>query len=139
MRSDACDVAVGSRFVSGEGYPERRYEAERTRKFGHFVLRRAMRWRLGRPMMDATSGMYAVNERAMPILAEPYQAGAPEVEGLTRLAAAGLRIEEVPVDMRERASGESKLQGKKAVMLVLTVGGVLLLGARARKGREASG
>ena len=35
--------------------------------------------------------------------------------------------------MRERASGESKLQGKKAVMLVLTVGAVLLLGARRRR------
>ncbi len=136
VRADACDVAVGSRFVSGDGYAERRYEAEPMRQFGHFVLRRAMRWRLDRPLMDATSGMYAVNERAMPILAEPYQAGAPEVEGLTRLVAAGLRIEEVPVDMRERASGESKLQGKKAAMLVLTVGAVILLGARARKGRR---
>jgi glycosyltransferase involved in cell wall biosynthesis len=130
VRSDACDVAVGSRFVSGEGYPDYRYEASGARRFGHFVLRRAIRWRLGGPMMDATSGMYAVNERAMPILAKPYQAGAPEVEGLTRLAAAGLRIEEVPVDMRDRTSGESKLQGKKAVMLVLTVTGMLLLGAR---------
>jgi glycosyltransferase involved in cell wall biosynthesis len=136
VRADACDVAVGSRFVSGDGYPERRYTAEPMRKFGHFVLRRAMRWRLGGPMMDATSGLYAVNARAMPILAEPYQAGAPEVEGLTRLAAAGLRVEEVPVDMRERAGGESKLQGKKALMLVLTVGAVLLLGARARKSRR---
>ena len=133
VRSDECDVAVGSRFVSGEGYPEYRYEASGARKFGHFVLRRAMRWRLGSPMMDATSGMYAVNEKAMPILAEPYQAGAPEVEGLTRLAAAGLRVDEVPVDMRERASGESKLQGKKAVMLVLTVAGVLVLGASRRR------
>ena len=86
-------------------------------------------------MMDATSGMYAVNEKAMPILAEPYQAGAPEVEGLTRLVAAGLRMTEVPVDMRERSSGESKLRGKKAVMLVLTVAGVLLL-ARRRKHRR---
>ena len=136
VRADACDVAVGSRFVAGDGYPEYRYEASGARQLGHFVLRRAMRWRLDRPLMDATSGMYAVNERAMPILAEPYQAGAPEVEGLTRLAAAGLRIEEVPVDMRERASGESKLQGKKAVMLVFTVGAVLLLGARARRGRR---
>ena len=136
MRADACDVAVGSRFVSGEGYPERRYEAEPMRKFGHFVLRRAMRWRLDRPMMDATSGMYAVNALAMPILGEPYQAGAPEVEGLTRLVAAGLRIEEVAVDMRPRASGESKLQGKKALMLVVTVGGVILLGARVRKRRR---
>jgi hypothetical protein len=136
VRSDVCDVAVGSRFVSGEGYPERRYEAEPVRQFGHFVLRKAMRWRLDRPMMDPTSGLYAVNAKAMPILGEPYQAGAPEVEGLTRLVAAGLRIEEVPVDMRERASGESKLQGKKAFMLVLTVGAVILLGARARKGRR---
>jgi MYXO-CTERM domain-containing protein len=136
VRSDACDVAIGSRFVSGEGYPEYRYEASGARQFGHFVLRRAMHLRLNRPLLDATSGMYAVNERAMPVLAEPYQAGAPEVEGLTRLHAAGLRIEEVPVDMRERASGESKLQGKKAVMLVLTVAGVLLLGARRRRRRH---
>src|SRR3954471_2564861 len=132
VRADACDVAVGSRFVSGEGYADRRYEAEPMRRFGHFVLRRAMHWRLDRPMMDATSGMYAVNDKAMPILGRPYQAGAPEVEGLTRLVAAGLRIEEVAVDMRPRASGESKLQGKKAFMLVLTVGAVLLLGARTR-------
>jgi len=133
VRSDACDVAVGSRFVSGEGYAERRYEAEPMRQFGHFVLRRAMRLRLDRPMMDATSGMYAVNDRAMTILAEPYAAGAPEVEGLTRLVAAGLRIEEVPVDMRARAGGESKLRGKKAIVLVLTVGAVLVLGTRATR------
>ena len=86
-------------------------------------------------MMDATSGMYAVNEKAMPILAEPYQAGAPEVEGLTRLAAAGLRVSEVPVDMRERAVGESKLRGKKALMLVLTVAGVLALAKRRSRKR----
>jgi glycosyltransferase involved in cell wall biosynthesis len=133
VQADTCDVAVGSRFVHGEGYAERRYVAEPMRRFGHFVLRRAMQWRLDRPMMDATSGMYAVNAKAMPILGVPYQAGAPEVEGLTRLVAAGLRIEEVAVDMRPRASGESKLQGKKAFMLVLTVAGVILLGARARK------
>ena len=135
VRADECDVAVGSRFVAGDGYPEYRYEASGPRRFGHFVLRRAMRVSLGSPMMDATSGMYAVNEKAMPILAEPYQAGAPEVEGLTRLAAAGLRISEVPVDMRERSSGESKLQGKKAVMLVVTVAGVLLLARRRSRRR----
>ena len=71
----------------------------------------------------------------MPHLAKPYEAGAPEVEGLIRLSEAGLRIEEVPVHMRERAGGESKLRGKKAVMLVLTVAGVVLLEERWRRGR----
>ena len=135
VQSDRCDVAVGSRFASGDGYPERRYEATNTRAFGHFLLRRLMRWRLERPLLDATSGMYAVNDKAMPHLAKPYEAGAPEVEGLIRLSEAGLRIEEVPVHMRERAGGESKLRGKKAVMLVLTVAGVVLLEERWRRGR----
>ncbi|HSC92475.1 MAG TPA: glycosyltransferase family 2 protein [Gaiellaceae bacterium] len=133
VRSGACDVAVGSRFVSGDGYAAYRYEAEGARKLGHFLLRRLMRLRLGRPMMDATSGLYAVDAKALPHLAEPYEAGAPEVEGLLRLDAAGLRVDEVPVHMRERASGESKLQGKKAVLLVLTVVGTVLFARRRRR------
>jgi glycosyltransferase involved in cell wall biosynthesis len=133
VRSGECDVAVGSRFVSGDGYAAYRYEATGARQLGHWVLRRLMRWRLDRPMMDATSGMYAVNSRALPLLAQEYEAGAPEVEGLIRLSEAGLKVEEVPVDMRERTSGTSKLQGKKALMLVLTVGATVLLGRRLRR------
>jgi hypothetical protein len=133
VRSGECDVAVGSRFVSGDGYAAYRYEATGARQLGHWVLRRLMRWRLDRPMMDATSGMYAVNSRALPLLAQEYEAGAPEVEGLIRLSEAGLKVEEVPVDMRERSSGTSKLQGKKALMLVLTVGATVLLGRRLRR------
>jgi glycosyltransferase involved in cell wall biosynthesis len=127
VRSGDADVAVGSRFVSGDGYEARRYEPSPSRRFGTAVLRRAMRAALGHPFHDATSGMYAVNAKAMPILAEPYDSGAPEVESLLRLREAGLRVSEVPVDMRERASGESKLRGRVAVELVLTVAGTLLL------------
>jgi glycosyltransferase involved in cell wall biosynthesis len=139
VRADACDVAMGSRFASGEGYPPRRYEATPARALGHFVLRRLIRRRLDRPLLDATSGLYAVNARALPELALPYGAGAPEVEGLLRLARAGLRVEEVPVHMRERAGGRSKLQGRKAFALVLTVGAALLLAERRRRGVSARG
>ena len=86
-----------------------------------------MRVVLGHPFHDATSGMYAVNAKAMPILAEPYESGAPEVESLLRLRKSKLRVLEIPVDMRDRASGESKLRGRRAVELVLTVAGTLLL------------
>ena len=72
---------------------------------------------------------------ALPLLAEPYTSGAPEVEGLIRLAEAGLAVEEVPVNMRERAGGESKLRGSKAVKLVLTVVGTLLFGWLRRRRR----
>jgi glycosyltransferase involved in cell wall biosynthesis len=134
VRAGGCDVAVGSRFVSGDGYAAYRYKPSPARRFGTAVLRRALAVRLGRPFADATSGMYAANAKAFPYLAQPYTTGAPEVQGLLRLAEAGLVVEEVPVDMRERASGESRITGKKAVALVLTVAGTILLYRRA-KGR----
>jgi len=139
VRDDSCDVAVGSRFAVGDGYAAFRYEPSPSRKLGTAVLRRAMRAALGHPFRDATSGMYAANAAAMPILAQPYESGAPEVESLLRLRAAGLRVTEVPVHMRERAGGESKLRGRRAVELVLTVAATLVLYRvlRRRRGRRA--
>jgi hypothetical protein len=126
VRADECDVAVGSRFVSGDGYAAYRYRPSPARRFGTAVLRRAMKLVLRRPFGDATSGLYAVNAKALPLLAETFVSGAPEVEALIRVADAGLRLEEVPVTMEARASGESKLRGSKAVQLVVTVAGTLI-------------
>ena len=126
VRSGACDVAVGSRFVSGDGYAPYRYAPSPSRRFGTAVLRRGMRAALGQPFGDATSGLYAVNRKALPLLAVPFTSRAPEVEALIRVTDAGLRLLEVPVNMEERASGESKLHGSKAVKLVLTVAGTLI-------------
>jgi Glycosyl transferase family 2 len=121
VRTGECDVAVGSRFVSGDGYEPYRYRQEGARRLGTALLRRAMKPVLGRSFGDATSGLYAVNAAALPILAVPFTTEAPEVEALIRLADAGLRVEEVPVNMAPRAGGESKLRGRKAVKVVLTV------------------
>ena len=137
VRSGEYDVAVGSRFAAegGNGFSRERYESSPARRLGTGVLRRSIEVVLDRPFHDATSGMYAVNARAMPILSRPYTSGAPEVEGLLRLDEEGLRVAEVPVDMRERASGESKLQGKKAVGPVLTVAGALIAAEFLRRRR----
>ncbi len=126
VREGRCDVAVGSRFVSGDGYAPYRYKPDHARRFGTAVLRRAMGAVLGRPFGDATSGLYAVNAKALPLLAEPFSTEAPEVEALIRITDAGLRLEEVPVNMAARAGGESKLRGRKALKVVLTVVGTLV-------------
>jgi glycosyltransferase involved in cell wall biosynthesis len=136
VRSDVCDVAVGSRFVSGDGYAPYRYLPSPARRFGTAVLRRALALVLGAPFGDATSGLYAVNAKALPLLAKEFTTGAPEVEALIRITNAGLRLQEVPVDMAERTGGVSKLRGGKAVSLVLTVTAVLLTGFFARRRRH---
>jgi glycosyltransferase involved in cell wall biosynthesis len=137
VRSGQCDVAVGSRYATpgGNGFSRERYKTSPARRLGTGLLRRSMEVVIDRPFHDATSGMYAVNNRAMPILARPYTSGAPEVEAVLRLHEEGLRVDEVPVEMRERAGGESKLQGKKALVLVLTVAGTLVTAEYLRRRR----
>ena len=137
VSEDRCDVAVGSRFVSGEGYEPYRYLPSPARRFGTALLRRAMRVVLRRPFADATSGLYAVNAKALPLLAEPFRTEAPEVEALLRLSDAGLRVDEVPVRMEPRAGGVSKLRGRKAVKVTATVIGTLLAArfVRARRSK----
>ena len=136
VRTDQCDVAVGSRFVSGDGYAPYRYAPSPSRRLGTAVLRRAMGAALGQPFGDATSGLYAVNRKALPFLAVPFTSRAPEVEALIRITEAGLRLLEVPVTMEERVSGESKLRGSKAVKLVLTVAGTLIAARLVRARRR---
>jgi glycosyltransferase involved in cell wall biosynthesis len=97
VREGECDVAVGSRFASGDGYAPYRYKP------------------------------------SLPVLARPYATEAPEVEALLRLNEEGLRVDEVPVEMRERAGGESKLRGWKALLVVFTVVGTLLTFLRRRR------
>ena len=128
VRRGRCDVAVGSRFVSGDGYESYRYLPSPARRFGTALLRRAMKVVLRRRFADATSGLYAVNANALPVLAEDFRTEAPEVEALLRLSDAGLRIDEVPVRMEPRAAGVSKLRGRKAAKVTLTVIGTLVAG-----------
>jgi len=133
VRGGECDVAVGSRFASGDGYEPYRYKSSGPRRFGTALLRRSMRVLLRRPFLDATSGMYAANAKALAVLARPYSTEAPEVEALLRLSEEGLRVDEVPVEMRDRAGGESKLRGWKALAVVFTVIGTLLTFLRRRR------
>ena len=142
VRADECDVAVGSRFLPGSGLDGERYKPAPERVFGTALLRLLMRLRLGQPISDGTSGMYAVNHKALDLLADPYVCEAPEVEALMRITDARLRLLEVPVHMRQREHGESSFRGRRAVELVVTIGLTLFAGElyrRRHQRRQAGG
>ena len=122
VSSGACDVAIGSRFLSESGKDGERYKPAPERVFGTALLRLLMRLRLGQPISDGTSGLYAVDRSALALLADDYLCEAPEVEALVRITNAKLRLIEVPVHMRQREHGESSFRGKRAVELVVTIG-----------------
>jgi glycosyltransferase involved in cell wall biosynthesis len=136
VRSGRCDVAVGSRYLAGDGHAAHRYRPEGARRLGTAITRRAIGVVLRRPFHDPMSGMWAVGAVATELLSRPYTSGAPEVEALLRVSRAGLRLTELPVEMRPRLEGESKLRGRKAVGLVLTVAGTLVVGWRLLRRRR---
>jgi len=133
VRADACDVAVGSRFLPESGGEGERYKPTPERIVGTSLLRVLMRLRLGQPISDGTSGLYAVNRHALALLADPYVCEAPEVEALVRITGAKLRLMEVPVHMRQREHGESSFRGRRAAELVVTIGLTLFAGELLRR------
>ena len=132
VRDGQCDVAIGSRFLPGSGD----YTPTPERVLGTSLLRLLMRLRLGQPISDGTSGLYAVNKSALALLADPYVCEAPEVEALVRITDAKLRLLEVPVQMRQREHGESSFKGKRAVKLVTTIALTLFAGELYRRKRR---
>ncbi len=133
VRSDECDVAVGSRFMPDSSRDGERYRPTPERVFGTSLLRLLIRLRLGQPITDGTSGMYAVNRRALELLADPYVSDSPEVEALVRITDAKLRLLEVPVHMRQREHGVSSFRGRRAVKLVVGIGLTLFAGELLRR------
>jgi len=133
VKSGECDVAIGSRFLPGSG----EYKPAPERVFGTSLLRLLMRLRLGQAISDGTSGLYAVNRNALALLADTYVCEAPEVEALVRITDANLRLQEVPVQMRDREHGESSFRGKRAVKLVVTIALTLFAGELYRRRHHA--
>jgi glycosyltransferase involved in cell wall biosynthesis len=133
VRAGECDVAIGSRFLPESGQDGERYRPAPERVVGTSLLRLLMRLRLGQPITDGTSGLYAVNRSALELLADPYVCESPEVEALVRITDAKLRLLEVPVHMRQREHGESSFKGRRAVGLVATIGLTLFAGELLRR------
>jgi len=105
LEEDATDIAVGSRFLAREGY-----QSTVVRRAGILILG-VLSALVGAPVTDPTSGYWAVNRRAMELLARFQPDDYPETQALVIAARAGCRIREVPVVMQARVAGRSSIAG----------------------------
>lgn len=109
---ESCDIAIGSRFVSGE-------KGASLRMFGSNIIQGAIKLTTGKTIHDPTSGMRAFNARMIRIMATNLNMG-PEPDTISYLMrAAGARVVEVPVTMSEREAGESYFNVWSSAMYML--------------------
>jgi hypothetical protein len=82
-----------------------------------------------RPLTDVTSGFKATGPRGVRVFAHTYPAEylGDTVEALVIAARAGLRIDQIPVEMRPRQAGEPSHRPVKATAYLLRAGVAFLL------------
>jgi glycosyltransferase involved in cell wall biosynthesis len=97
-----CDVAIGSRYVTSTGY-----HAPLVRRIGMVFFSGIVRMALGQRIADTTSGFRAYGRAAMEVCRYDFPRDFPDAPLLITLARQGLRLLEVPVQMRERERGRS--------------------------------
>ena len=119
-----ADVVIGSRFAGvGE------YGARGPRRWAMHVLAFAVSRVADRRLDDVTSGFKANGPAAVRLFAQTYPAEylGDTVEALVIGARAGLRLAQMPVEMRPRQGGSPSHQPLRATLYLLRAGIAFLL------------
>jgi glycosyltransferase involved in cell wall biosynthesis len=119
----STDMAVGTRFADG-----RRYRPPFARRIGIVLFAWLVSLIVRQRVTDTTSGFRAVNRKGILLFASDYPHDYPEVETTVLVFRHKLRMVEVPVEMRTRASGQSSITLFRSIYYVIKVSLALLIG-----------
>jgi glycosyltransferase involved in cell wall biosynthesis len=114
--ADEADIAVGSRFIGGDGY-----RSSRSRRIGIRLLAWIVSALTRQKITDPTSGFQAANRLGIRLFAADYPHDYPEAEATVMVFKHRLRMTEVPVTMRARESGQSSITAVRSVYYMVKV------------------
>jgi glycosyltransferase involved in cell wall biosynthesis len=127
--ADRADLVIGSRYREPTAEAESdEYRPTLSRRIGTSVFRFFLTLATRQRFTDTTSGMRAANRRVMSLFSENYSPDFAEIESLQLAVRQGLRVEEVPVRMLERAGGSSFLTPVRSAFFIFKGVVVLLVG-----------
>ncbi len=111
-----ADAVIGSRFIENQGF-----QSTMARRMGIKLLSTMIRLLCGCKIYDVTSGYRAVNRRFIKVFSEDYSYDYPEPEAIISVKMHGGRIMELPVQMKERSSGQSSINIRNSVYYMIKV------------------
>lgn len=110
------DMVVGSRFIEKQGF-----QSSGLRRVGIRFFTVLIKFLTGKKITDPTSGLRMVGRNVLQIFAEEYPKDYPEPETVVGILRRGMKVEEIPVIMREREGGVSSISMKKSVYYMIKV------------------
>lgn len=111
MKEYGDDIVIGSRFVGNHKHVS-------ARMAGSSLIEGMIRLTTGKHIKDPTSGMRLYGKAMIERFAKEKDFG-PEPDTIAYLLRHGAKVAEVPVEMRDRAAGESYLSFTKSVKYML--------------------
>jgi len=126
--ADHADLVIGSRYRDPGTAESDDYKPTLSRRIGTSLFRFFLTLATRQRFTDTTSGMRAANRRVMALFSENYSPDFAEIESLQLAVRQGLRVEEVPVRMLERAGGSSFLTPLRSAFFIFKSLIVLLVG-----------
>jgi glycosyltransferase involved in cell wall biosynthesis len=132
VAADRADLVIGSRYSEAGGDADAAdgddYRPTLSRRIGTNVFRFFLTLATRQRFTDTTSGMRAANRRVMSLFSQSYSPDFAEIESLQLAVRQGMRVEEVPVRMLERAGGSSFLTPLRSAFFIFKGLIVLLVG-----------
>jgi glycosyltransferase involved in cell wall biosynthesis len=136
--ADRADLVIGSRYRDNGPAESDDYKPTISRRIGTGVFRFFLTLATRQRFTDTTSGMRAANRRVMALFSERYSPDFAEIESLQLAVREGLRVEELPVRMLERAGGTSFLTPLRSAFFIFKGLIVLMVGQFRPRQAEAS-
>lgn len=127
------DMAVGSRFITKEGF-----QTSFMRRLGIRIISATIRLLCGARVLDVTSGFRACNKALTAFYARQYAQDYPEPEAIVSAVLNGYRVGEVPVVMQERMGGVSSINLLRSAYYMIKVPLALLVYRLSIRRRKAA-
>lgn len=122
LEAEGLDMVIGSRFIENQGF-----QSSGIRRLGIQFFKFLIKLLFGATITDATSGMRLCNRRVLEQFSADYPQDYPEPETVARLLRRGFQVQEVPVVMRERQTGESSINPAKSIYYMIKVSTAILI------------
>lgn len=117
-----ADMVIGSRFIKKQGF-----QSSMARRTGIIYFTKLIHLCTGKIITDPTSGLRMAKKSVIQIFAENYPKDYPEPETVVRVLKKSLKVEEIPVIMRERQGGVSSITLKKSIYYMIKVSLAILM------------
>lgn len=126
-----ADIVIGSRYIDKNVSS---FKSTITRQLGIKLISFVIKLVTNKKILDTTSGFRACNKKIIKEFASDYPTEYPEPVTTTELLKKGYKLQEVPVNMNERATGKSSIKTWKNVYYMINVClSILMVGIRRYK------